>query len=43
MPLKPRPTGLGSGIDKDRQDFTVEWWRVNFPFSVLAGKTRVRK
>ena len=23
MPLKLRPTGLGSGIDKDRQDYTV--------------------
>ena len=38
-----RPTGLGAGIDKDRQDFTVEPWRVNSPFSVLAGRTRVRK
>ena len=27
MPLTMRPTGLGAGIDKDRQDFTVEpWW-----------------
>jgi hypothetical protein len=28
MPLKMRPTGLGAGIDKDRQDFTIysgEW------------------
>jgi hypothetical protein len=28
MPLKMRPTGLGSGIDKDRPDYTVysgEW------------------
>jgi hypothetical protein len=28
MPLKLRPTGLGSGIDKDRPDYTVycgEW------------------
>jgi len=28
MPLKLRPTGLGSGIDKDRADYTVltgEW------------------
>ena len=28
MALKLRPTGLGSGIDKDRQDFTIysgEW------------------
>jgi hypothetical protein len=23
MPLKLCPTGLGSGIDKDRQDYTV--------------------
>ena len=23
MPLKLRPTGLGAGIDKDRQDFTI--------------------
>jgi hypothetical protein len=23
MPRKLRPTGLGSGIDKDRQDFTI--------------------
>ena len=23
MPLKPRPTGLGSGIDKDRPDYAV--------------------
>ena len=23
MPLKLRPTGLGSGIDKDRPDYTV--------------------
>jgi hypothetical protein len=29
MPLKLRPTGLGSGIDKDRPDYGVysgEWW-----------------
>ena len=28
MPLKLRPTGLGSGIDKDRPDYTAcsgEW------------------
>ena len=23
MPLTMRPTGLGAGIDKDRQDFTI--------------------
>ena len=28
MPLKLRPTGLGSGIDKDRPDYTVYCWRV---------------
>jgi len=38
MPLTLRPTALGAGIDKDRQDFTVEPWRVNSPFSVLAGR-----
>ena len=43
MPLKLRPTGLGSGIDKDRPDFSIELWRVNSPFSLLAGRTRVRK
>ena len=41
MTLKLRPTGLGSGIDKDRHHF--EPWRVNSPFSVLAGRTRVRQ
>ena len=25
MPLKLRPTGLGSGIDKDRADYSGEW------------------
>src|SRR4051794_30800324 len=25
MPLKLRPTGLGSGIDKDRPDYSGEW------------------
>ena len=28
MPLKLRPTGLGSGIDKDRPDYTVVYRRV---------------
>jgi hypothetical protein len=30
MPLTMRPTGLGSGIDKDRPDYTVYCgeWRV---------------
>jgi hypothetical protein len=43
MALKMRPTGLGSGLDKDRPDFSIELWRVNSPFSLLAGRTRVRK
>jgi hypothetical protein len=43
MPLKLRPTGLGSGIDKDRPDFSIELWRVNSPVSQLARRTRVRK
>jgi len=38
-----RPTGLGFGLDKDRPDFGIELWRVNSPFSLLAGRTRVRK
>jgi hypothetical protein len=25
MPLKLRPTDLGSGIDKDRLDYTILW------------------
>lgn len=37
MPLKLRPTGLGSGIDKDRPDYTVELWRVNSPFRLLQA------
>ena len=28
MPLTMRPTGLGSGIDKDRPDYTVYCWRM---------------
>ena len=43
MSLTMRPTGLGAGIDKEHPDFSIELWRVNSPFSVLAGKTRVRK
>ena len=30
-------TGLGSGIDKDRPDYTVELWRVNSPFRLLQA------
>ena len=36
MALKLRPTGLGSGIDKDRPDFSIELWRVNSPFRSMT-------
>ena len=36
MPLKLRPTGLGSGIDKDRPDYTVYCWRAG----MSAASTR---
>ena len=36
MPLKLRPTGLGSGIDKDRPDYAVLLWRVG----VSAASTK---
>ena len=35
MPLTMRPTGLGAGIDKDRQDFTTK-----AASGRLAGSTR---
>jgi len=44
MPLKMRPTGLGSGIDKDRADYTVYCggWDVGriyeCPASALIGQ-----
>ena len=37
MALTMRPPGLGAGIDKDRQEFTVELWRVNSPFRLLQA------
>ena len=37
MALKLRPTGLGSGIDKDRQDYTV----YTGGWGVLATSTRL--
>ena len=42
MLLKLRPSGLGSGIDEDRADFSRRVVGVNFPFRVLSGRTRVR-
>jgi hypothetical protein len=37
MALKLRPTGLGSGIDKDRPDYTVELWRVTVQAATGCG------
>ena len=39
MPLKLRPTGLGSGIDKDRQDYTVYTggWDIGRIYEVRGG------
>ena len=39
MPLTMRPTGLGSGIDKDRQDYTVYTggWDIGRIYEVEGG------
>ena len=39
MPLKMRPTGLGAGIDKDRQDFTIYCggWAVGRIYEIRGG------
>jgi hypothetical protein len=39
MALKLRPTGLGSGIDKDRQDYTVYTggWDIGRIYEVRGG------
>jgi hypothetical protein len=39
MPLTLRPTGLGSGIDKDRPDYTVRTgeWEVGWPYQTRGG------
>ena len=43
MPLSSARPASAPGFDKDRPDFGIELWRVNSPFSLLAGRTRVRK
>ena len=40
MALKLRPTGLGSGIDKDRPDYTVFTgeWEVGIIYETRGGR-----
>ena len=44
MPLKLRPTGLGSGIDKDRADYTVVTgeWEVGRIYETRGGPDSLR-
>jgi hypothetical protein len=44
MPLKLRPTGLGSGIDQDRQDYTVFCgeWNIGRIYEVRGGPEHLR-
>jgi hypothetical protein len=44
MPLTTRPAGLGSGIDKDRPDYTVLTgeWEVGRIFQTRGGPERLR-
>ena len=44
MPLKLRPTGLGSGIDKDRSDYTVYTgeWEVGRIYQTRGGPDSLR-
>ena len=44
MPLTMRPTGLGAGIDKDRQDFTVYSgdWAVGRTYETRGGPAHLR-
>ena len=44
MPLKLRPTGLGSGIDKDRPDYTVYCgeWDVGRIYETRGGPDSLR-
>ena len=39
MALTMRPTGLGSGMDKDRQDYTVDTggWNIGRIYEVRGG------
>ena len=44
MPLTMRPTGLGSGIDKDRADYTVYCggWDVGRTYQTRGGPDSLR-
>ena len=44
MPVKLRPTGLGSGIDKDRPDYTVYTgeWEVGRIYQTRGGPDSLR-
>ena len=44
MPLTMRPTGLGSGIDKDRSDYTVVTgeWEVGRIYETRGGPGSLR-
>ena len=44
MPLKLRPTGLGSGIDKDRPDYTVYCggWDIGRIYQTRGGPDSLR-
>jgi hypothetical protein len=43
-PLKLRPTGLGSGIDKDRPDYTIYSgdWEVGLIYDIRGGPKGLR-
>ena len=45
MPLKLRPTGLGSGIDKDRPDYSVYTgeWEIGRIYEVRGGPDHLRR
>jgi hypothetical protein len=44
MPLTMRPTGLGSGIDKDRADYSVFCgeWNIGRIYEVRGGPEHLR-
>ena len=44
MPLTVRPTGLGSGIDKDRADYTVYSgkWAIGRIYETRGGPDSLR-
>jgi hypothetical protein len=44
VPLKLRPTGLGSGIDKDRRDYTVYCggWAIGRIYETRGGPANLR-